>query len=165
MEDEEQQPETSSSNNTAYLGRGEALNDAIMAKCDSLAPEWSTGDLAAIFSRLRTLPLTDEHINALAKEFEETSEEDIHKLIQSLKDLILETEALRFQHHNNFSAKSGGTSRLQLSNDEFEAAKRLSDIVSNLSNKKKVRGSTSERLKDVLKIFANEERATKKVCF
>jgi hypothetical protein len=74
----------------------------------------------------------------------------------------LETEASRFQH-NNFVPKPDGSTKLKLSDDEIEAAKQLSDIVSNLSVKKKMRCATSERLKDVLKMFANEDRQTKKV--
>lgn len=155
---DEEQPETSRS---AYLTRNEATEMAIEARTD-LATEWNTDDLAAIFARLRALPLTENNIESLAKEFENTSTEDIQKLIETLRKLILEAETTRFQHTR--FVPNGRQSRLQLSDDELEAAKRLCDIVTVQSNKRKTRVSTLERLKDALKMFANEEHETRKVC-
>ncbi|KAI6192034.1 hypothetical protein M3Y97_00292200 [Aphelenchoides bicaudatus] len=152
---DEEQPETS---RNAYLSRHEALELAIESR-KNLAAEWNTDDLAAIFARLRAVPLTETNIELLAKEFENTSAEDIQKLIDTLREVILEADANRFQHTSFTPTET----RLKLSDDEIEAAKRLCDIVTIQSTKKKARISTLERLKDAMKIFANDEQTPKKL--
>lgn len=166
MEDETSQPGTSKEETPedprrAYLNRFQAIRAAIGAKGD-LASEWNTDDLIAVSVKLKTMSLTYENIVSLAKEFENTTVEDIQNLIQTLEDVVIEAETSRFQHAN-FVTNPEAVLRLRLSDDEFEAAKRLSEIATNQSTKKKVCVLTSERLKDALTILSNDESGKKKV--
>jgi hypothetical protein len=150
--------------NTAYLTRFEALCGLIEARSETLLNDWSTDDLISLYSQLRSVPLTDEGISTIVENFQDTSFEEISEVITAVKDLIVENESLRFQH-KKFTVNSDAPSKISLSETELEADRRLLDFVTSLTAKKKVHGSTTERLKELFKMFANEAPPTKKVRF
>lgn len=147
---------------TAYLTRFDSLRDLIELRCEYLANDWNTDDLAALYSLMRSIPPTEEGFATIADKFQDTTVEEIKDVVDTLKDLIIESETNRFQH-KKFKVKRDDPPPIPLSDSEFEATRRLTDFVLNLANKKKIRESMQERLKDTFKMFANETPTTKKV--
>jgi hypothetical protein len=158
-QDPTESPESENSR-TAYLGRNEAIERAIESSGDTFATDWNVEDLAIVFSRLRGIQCSEEQIEAFSKEFPNNSVDDLKKLIQSLQELVQTADNDRFGYNNFVGDLSDD---IELAPDESTASKQLSNLATSVAVKKKVRGSAAERLKDVLKIFANDSRVQKKV--
>ncbi|KAI6185605.1 hypothetical protein M3Y98_00041800 [Aphelenchoides besseyi] len=81
----------------AYLHRLDALDQLVDEKCNELAPDWKTEDLAALFARTRNSSCTEEGVRTFINVFANTSVEDVMLLLNQMKDVIFEAENTRFR--------------------------------------------------------------------
>ncbi|KAI6199031.1 hypothetical protein M3Y96_00583500 [Aphelenchoides besseyi] len=141
----------------AYLHRLDALDQLVDEKCNELAPDWKTEDLAALFARTRNSSCTEEGVRTFINVFANTSVEDVMLLLNQMKDVIFEAENTRFRL-DQFNPTQ---SCRDLESSSSAALQKLVSIIGQVNNKRKCRTANSERLKEALKSFALENPTQK----
>ncbi|KAI6212856.1 hypothetical protein M3Y94_00078600 [Aphelenchoides besseyi] len=141
----------------AYLHRLDALDQLVDEKCNELAPDWKTEDLAALFARTRNSSCTEEGVRTFINVFANTSVEDVMLLLNQMKDVIFEAENTRFR----LDQFKPSESTRDLESSSSAALQKLVSIIGQVNNKRKCRTANSERLKEALKSFALDDLTQK----